>query len=208
MIPELWLAYIAASCMVLIIPGPTVLLLLTTGMAHDKRAALSAVPGVVLGDAVAMTLSLAGLGALMAASAQLFTLVKWAGALYLVYLGVRMWRSPAHTPEPQNARPDTALTGRASARRGFLVTVLNPKPIIFFTAFLPQFMNPQASYAMQAFTMGAAFLVLSGCNASLYALAGSRAAAFFHSPGRARLLGRAGGTALVGAGVYTAFRSA
>ena len=91
---EVWLAFAAASAVLLTIPGPTVLLIIAHAVAHGRRAAPATMAGVVLGDLVAMTASLAGLGALLAASATLFGVLKWAGAAYLVYLGWRLWRAP------------------------------------------------------------------------------------------------------------------
>jgi threonine/homoserine/homoserine lactone efflux protein len=90
-----WLAFVAASAVLLAIPGPTVLLVISYAMGHGRRSARSTVAGVALGDFTAMTASMLGLGALLAASAVLFTGLKWVGAAYLVYLGVRLWRAPA-----------------------------------------------------------------------------------------------------------------
>src|SRR3954454_20068447 len=98
MLLDHWLAFTAASEVLLLIPGPTVLMVISHALAHRRGAATATVAGVVLGDFVAMTASLAGLGALLAASASLFAVLRWAGAIYLVILGVKLWRAPVGEP--------------------------------------------------------------------------------------------------------------
>ncbi|MBE0583778.1 MAG: LysE family transporter, partial [Desulfofustis sp.] len=88
-----WLAFVFAASIILIIPGPTIILVISLALSHGRRSVAPLVAGVVCGDLTAMTFSLAGLGALLAASAHLFLVFKWLGALYLIYLGVRLWRS-------------------------------------------------------------------------------------------------------------------
>ena len=91
---ELWLAFVAASAVVLLIPGPTVLLVVSYALGQGRRSALATVAGVTLGDLTAVTLAMVGLGALLAASSELFTALRWVGAVYLIYLGIRLWRTP------------------------------------------------------------------------------------------------------------------
>ena len=126
---ESWAAFAAAAILLLIIPGPTVLLVVSYALGQGWRTALPMAIGVALGDFTAMTLSMLGLGALLAASATLFTILKWVGAAYLVYLGVKLWRA--------GGTLDAALrTDAVSATRmlghAWLVTALNPKSITFF----------------------------------------------------------------------------
>ncbi|MBV6658575.1 MAG: LysE family translocator [Devosiaceae bacterium] len=197
---ELYLAYVVATLVVLAVPGPTILLIISYALSQGRRAALSTVVGVGLGDAIAVTVSLAGLGAVMATSATAFTVLKWVGAAYLVYLGIKMWRT----------NPSLSLDGAqtVSARRMTLhttiVTALNPKGIAFFVAFLPHFLNPAAPAAPQLVLLGTTFVVLGIANAALYALFAAHLRARITKPGTLRWANRAGGTMLLGAGLVTA----
>ncbi len=144
---ETWLAFTAASAILLVIPGPTVLLVVSYALGQGWRTALPMAVGVALGDFTAMTLSLLGLGALLAASATVFTVLKWLGAAYLVYLGVKLWRAGGtprrDSPAPMSRRPLKMLA------HAFLVTALNPKSLTFFVAFLPQFIDQKAAFLPQ-----------------------------------------------------------
>ena len=131
---ELWLAFVAASSLLLVIPGPTVLLVVSYALGQGWRTALPMAVGVALGDFTAMTLSMLGLGALLAASATLFTVLKWIGAAYLIWLGVKLWRAGGTL----EATPRTdAVSAARMLGHAWLVTALNPKSITFFVAFLP-----------------------------------------------------------------------
>ena len=170
-----WFAFAAASLVLLFIPGPTVILVVSYALTQGRRVALATAAGVALGDFTAMTLSLAGLGALLATSATLFTALKWIGAAYLVYLGIRLWRAdptlPAAStsPERRNARSIFA--------HAFVVTALNPKSIAFFIAFAPQFIDRSAPLLPQMAIMEATFVGLAALQrARLCARGGSLAA--------------------------------
>jgi len=211
---ELWLAFVVAASIMLTIPGPTILLVVTYALSHGRRSAISTVSGVILGDVVAMVLSLAGLGAIMAVSSELFTAVKWLGAAYLVYLGIKMWRS-APMPDGGDEEAVPADNGRVGDRRmadgrmvwhAFAVTVLNPKSITFFVAFLPQFMEPAAPVMPQLLILGATFQVLAFLIVTAYALLAGGLSGSLRQPAARRLLNRAGGSLLVGAGLFTALR--
>jgi threonine/homoserine/homoserine lactone efflux protein len=202
MAPDLWLAFVAASFVVLVIPGPTILLVMSYALTQGRRVAVAMALGVALGDLVAMTASLAGLGAVVLASACLFTLLKWIGAAYLIYLGIRLLRSPP-------ARLDTAAeTGPKPARAIFFhaaaVTALNPKSIAFFIAFVPQFLRPGTPLMPQFTALIATFVVMGGVNALAYALAADRLRARIRRPGVLTWMNRAGGGALVTMGTLTA----
>ncbi len=197
---ELYLAYVAATIIVLLIPGPTVMVVVSYALARGRRSALATVPGVVLGDLLAMSASLAGLGAVMAASAELFTVLKYVGAAYLIYLGIKMWRASPEAP----ADLARARRERAMLSHSFAVTALNPKSIVFFVAFLPQFIAAGAPLLPQLLILGATFLVLAFLNALGYAwLAGSIHGAV-RRPGVLKAMTRAGGGVLIGAGLLTA----
>ena len=196
-------AFCAASLVLLIIPGPTIIMVIGQALTHGRGVALASVAGVALGDLAAATLSLIGVGGLLAASATIFAMVKWAGALYLVWLGVKMWRSPARAPS-LDLRAG-AGTGRAIFRQAFLVTLLNPKSIVFFIAFLPQFIRPDAAFVPQAALLVACFVALGALNAGAYALAAGSARRFLGRDGIFRGANRTGGTLLIGAGIAAAF---
>lgn len=198
MAPETWLAFLAASAVMLAIPGPTILLVVGQSLGGGTRAALPLVAGVALGDLTAMTLSLAGLGALLAASATLFAVLKFAGAAYLVWLGIRLWRAPVQ------AGAATTVTARRAFRDAYVVTALNPKGIAFFVAFVPLFVDPAAPFVPQAAVLVASFVGLAALNAGAYALLAARLSAAVGRPGVRRAFNRCGGSLLVGAGVATA----
>lgn len=195
---ETWLAFLAASIVMLLIPGPTILLVIGQSLGGGRRAALPLVAGVALGDLTAMTLSLAGLGALLAASATLFTALKWAGAAYLVWLGVKLFRAPV----ADSALPP--VTARRAMRDAYVVTALNPKSIAFFVAFVPLFVNAHAPFLPQAMVLVASFVTLAALNALAYALLAARLSGAVRRPAVRRAFNRVGGSMLVGAGVATA----
>jgi len=199
---EIWIAFSLAASVVLIIPGPTVVLLVSQAIAHGRRAVFPLVLGQTCGDFTAMTLSLLGLGAIMASSAALFCVLKWIGALYLVYLGLKLWRSE---PDPSPVSAAAITAGRRSLfQRAYIVTALNPKSIAFFVAFLPQFISTDAAPWPQFLVLGATFLVLAASNATLYTLFAGQLGGMLRSTSMQRWFRRCGGSALIGAGVVTA----
>ena len=200
---ELWLAFVAASAVLLVIPGPTILTVISYSITHGRRANLPLVVAVALGDSTALFLSLVGLGAVLATSALLFTLVKWAGGLYLIYLGVKMLRGGALVAD---AAAETAAPVLASRWKLFVntytVTALNPKGIIFFVAFLPQFLRPDGNVRLQLWTFAVTFVVLAAINAGLYAVFAASARRLLASARAQRRFNRVGGCLLACAGVW------
>ena len=197
---ETWLAFTAASTVLIVIPGPTILLVVSYALGQGWRTALPMAAGVALGDFTAMTVSLLGLGALLATSATVFTILKWAGAAYLVWLGIKLWRSGGTLDA--KPRMDAASSLRMLCH-AWLVTALNPKGLTFFIASLPQFIDPQLPLAPQVGVFGATFLVLAFANAVTYALIASRARTVVLSPQAMGLFNKAGGSLLIGAGIAT-----
>ena len=197
---EVWLAFVAASTVLLIIPGPTVLLVVSYALGQGWRAALPMAVGVALGDFTAMTLSMLGVGALLATSAGLFLALKWLGAAYLIWLGVKLWRAGGTLESEPRTDRSSALNMMGHA---WLVTALNPKSIMFFVAFLPQFLNPEISFVTQMLVFEATFLVLAFVNALGYAVIASRARRIAGNPKAICWFNRAGGTLLIGAGLAT-----
>ena len=197
---ETWAAFAAASSVLLVIPGPTVLLVVSYALGQGWRTALPMAIGVALGDFTAMTLSMLGLGALLATSATLFTILKWIGAAYLVYLGIKLWRAGGTL----DAAPRTETVSAAKMLgHAWLVTALNPKSITFFVAFLPAFLDPKADFLTQMLVFETTFLVLAFANAFGYALVASRARRLASDPRAIGVVNKVGGGLLVGAGVAT-----
>lgn len=197
---ELWLAFVAASVVLLIIPGPTILTVISYSMAHGRRANAPLVAAVALGDSTALVASLLGLGALLAASAFWFTVVKWVGGLYLLYLGAKLLRA--------SVSPVEFLTPAASESRWrlfintYLVTALNPKGIVFFVAFLPQFINPAEGVSMQLWVLAITFVTLATLNAALYAAFAASARRVLSSPRSRLYFNLTGGSLLSAAGIW------
>jgi threonine/homoserine/homoserine lactone efflux protein len=148
-----------------------------------------------------MTLSFLGMGAVLMTSATLFSLLKYAGAAYLVYLGVRMWRAE---PELQLAEAEGAFQPRAAMGHAFVVTALNPKSIVFFVAFLPQFITPGAPVLPQMLILGGSFLFFAILAAAGYGLMAGSVRQAVARPAVLRSVNRAGGSMLIGAGLLTA----
>ncbi|MGV4795072.1 LysE family transporter [Rhizobium sp. F40D2] len=201
---EAWLAFAAASAIMLAIPGPTILLVVSYALGHGRRTAFATVSGVALGDFTAMTASLFGLGAVLAASATLFTVLKWIGGAYLIWLGIKLWRAPVigePVADNDNLPEEKSLKIFLHA---YVVTALNPKSIIFFVAFVPQFLNPALPFLGQMAIMEATFLVLAILNASAYAFLANTARGLIRKASVQRAVNRTGGTLLIAAGAVTA----
>lgn len=197
---ELWLAFVAASAVMLVIPGPTILTVISYSMAHGRRANVPLVAAVALGDSTALAASLVGLGALLATSAFWFTLIKWAGGLYLLYLGIRMLRAGASKAEL--ATPPAPASAWRLFLNTWLVTALNPKGIVFFIAFLPQFLQPGADVQRQLWILAVTFVVLATLNAGLYAVFAGSARRLLSSPRALRGFHLGGGSLLSAAGIW------
>ncbi|HSR72142.1 MAG TPA: LysE family translocator [Kiloniellales bacterium] len=202
---ELWIAFALASAVLVAIPGPTVLLVVGYALGRGRSTAWATVPGVALGDVTAMTVSLLGAGAVLAASAQLFTLLKLAGAAYLVWLGIQYWRTGS---ELESLNAAAGAKGETSGRRMFwsayVVTALNPKGLVFFIAFMPQFVDATAPLLPQFAILEATFVTLAALNVALYATLAGELRTRILRPSTFRLVRRLGGTFLIGAGLLTA----
>ncbi len=195
-----WLAFVAASAMLLVIPGPTVLTVISNSIAHGRRANVALVAGTALGDSTALLVSLLGLGTLLAASAFWFTVVKTVGGLYLLWLGIRLLRAGASAAEVARDVPP-ASRWRLFANT-WLVTALNPKGIVFFVAFLPQFTDPHAPATRQLWILAITFVVLATINATLYAFFATTAKRWLATCAARRAFHLAGGSLLSAAGLW------
>jgi threonine/homoserine/homoserine lactone efflux protein len=202
---EHWLAFVAASAVMLAIPGPTILLVISYALSHGRKVASATVAGVALGDFTAMTASMLGLGALLSTSAAIFTTLKWVGAAYLIYLGIKLWRAPV-SAGAADVQEDAGRGNRPVAifLHTYAVTALNPKSIIFFVAFLPQFLDPALPFPLQMVIFETTFLILATLNAAAYGLLASAARTTIARPSLQRAVNRTGGTLMIGAGLLAA----
>ncbi len=200
---DLWLAFVAASTALLLIPGPTVLLVLSYALSKGRSVAVASATGVALGDLIAMTASLLGLGALVLTSATLFSVLKWIGAAYLIWLGVKLLFS-APSKATEAAEADQDISARGVFGHAAAVTALNPKSIAFFIAFVPQFLRPDDVLAPQFVILIATFVGLAWINALAYALLADRLRSVVGSANVVSGLTRFGGLTLIGMGIATA----
>jgi threonine/homoserine/homoserine lactone efflux protein len=199
---ELWIPFTLAAALILIIPGPTILLVISQAVTHGRKSVVPLVAGVLLGDFTAMTLSLLGLGAVMSTSAVLFAIFKWLGALYLFYLGIKLWKLNPENMTTQGNEKNAST--RALLKSSFIVTALNPKSIAFFVAFLPQFVDPLKPAFSQLTLLGGTFLILAILNAVLYAIFAGQLGEYMRKRNVRKWFNRCGGSALIGAGIFTA----
>lgn len=199
---NIWLTFVVASTVLLLIPGPTVLLVLSYALSQGKKVAVATAAGVALGDFIAMTASLLGLGALVLTSATLFTALKWVGAVYLIYLGVKLFRGAPDAKLGSLAEKAT-LSARGIFTHAAAVTALNPKSIVFFIAFVPEFIDPVRLLFRQFAILVATFVGMAALNALIYALLADRMRQKIVQPAVMTWLTRCGGGALVAMGVAT-----
>ncbi|MCF2906404.1 LysE family translocator [Octadecabacter sp. CECT 8868] len=200
---SLWMTFVAATVVLLIIPGPTIVLVLTYALTQGRRVAVASAAGVALGDFIAMTTSLVGLGALVLASATLFSVLKWVGAVYLIWMGIGMIRS-AGGATLGKIEDAPQLSAGAVFRNATVVTALNPKPIVFFIAFVPQFIRPEAALLPQFSILIATFVGLAALNVVIYAVLADRLRSTIRKPNVLGWMTRIGGSVLIAMGVLTA----
>ena len=192
---HLFAGFLAITLVLLLTPGPIVTLVISTAATRGVRAGLITVAGTSTGNAVLIAAIAFGLGWVLAHAVFLFEILRWLGAAYLVWLGVQAWRN-AGAPAPPTPG------NRVHFRRGVLVALSNPKTIAFFTAFLPQFVDPALPAAPQLAVMCGVTVLLAAVSDSCWAIASGLGRAWFLAPARARLLGRTSGLVLIGGGVW------
>jgi len=203
--PTTFALFAAATVVLLVVPGPAVLYIVTRSVAHGRAAGLVSVLGIHTGSLVHVAFAAVGVSALLSASATAFTAVRYAGAAYLVFLGLRKLLGRAAGNDAL-AEP-AAATPRRLFAQGAVVNVLNPKTAIFFLAFLPQFVNPaRGPVALQIAVLGACFIALGILSDGSYALlASALAGRLRRTPRAGRAIDRSSGVMLVGLGAYAAF---
>jgi homoserine/homoserine lactone efflux protein len=200
---ELYAAYLVACLIIIIVPGPTVTLIIANSMRHGTRAGLANVAGGQFGIALMIAVVGIGLTSLIEGMGHWFEWLRFMGAAYLIWIGIQLFRSKGKL-DP-NGVPVAPRGG--FALQGFLVAVSNPKTLIFFGAFFPQFIDPAGNHALQIAVMGATALVFAAVSDSTYALLAGRAGRML-SVHRVKLLNRISGSFLVGGGLWLAFARA
>ncbi|MDP9013333.1 MAG: LysE family translocator [Pseudomonadota bacterium] len=195
-----WFAFIGTSMILIAIPGPTILTVISYSLSQGRRANIPVVAGVALGDSTALALSMLGLGALLAASSFWFAAIKTVGGSYLLYLGIRLLRAGASPEKHLDLAP--RMPGWKLFANAYLVAALNPKGVIFYVAFLPQFVNPSVDVARQLWTLALTFVGLAIVNATLYSAFAASARDFLTSPRIRRRFDFVGGSLLSTAGIW------
>jgi threonine/homoserine/homoserine lactone efflux protein len=202
------LLFVLASAVIIITPGPTVLLAMSNGSRHGVRAACWGMAGAVLADLVLIGAVACGLGVLLAASEVAFQIVKWVGAAYLAWLGWKLMRSDAALAIPAERSRDTRPAGLALGLRSFVVALTNPKALLFMSAFLPQFINPAAPLPAQYAILAAVMALMNIAAMLAYAMLGAQLVRAFQAGGL-RWLNRVCGGVLIGlAGTLALYRRA
>lgn len=193
---ELLAAFLLITSVLVITPGPIVTLVVATGATQGVRAALITVAGTTIGNAVLLTAIAFGLSWVLNNAATLFEILRWAGAAYLIWLGFQAWRRAGERGGAIAPRRHVHF------RRGFAVALSNPKTIAFFTAFLPQFVDPRLPVERQLIVMCAVSVALAAVMDAGWAVAAGLGRAWFMTSWRAKLLGRVSGVALIGGGIW------
>jgi homoserine/homoserine lactone efflux protein len=192
---SLFAGFLAITLILILTPGPVVTLVISTAATKGVRAGLITVAGTSTGNAVLLIAIALGLNWVLSHAVYVFELLRWTGAAYLIWLGIQAWR---HAGQERSVS-----TGRhVQFFRGFLVALSNPKTIAFFTAFLPQFVDPTRRAAPQLAIMCAVSVLLAVLSDSCWAIAAGMGRDWFMKPARAKLLGRASGLTLMGGGIW------
>ncbi|MGE0564440.1 MAG: LysE family translocator [Pseudolabrys sp.] len=192
---QLFSAFLLITAVLVLTPGPIVTLVISTAATRGIKAAMITVSGTMLGNAILVAAIAAGLNVIIKYAAFLFEIMRWAGAAYLIWLGIQAWRNAGVV---QPVEPPRSV----HFMRGFIVAITNPKTIAFFTAFLPQFVDPALPAGWQLFVMCSVAITFAGVTDMGYALIAGAGRKFFLRPGSTKWLGRASGLALIGGGIW------
>jgi homoserine/homoserine lactone efflux protein len=193
---QLFSAFLVITLVLFLTPGPIVTLVVTTGARSGSRAALLTVAGASTGNAVLVACIAFGLSWVLKTSSEIFEYLRWIGAAYLIWLGIQAWRHAGSTAEMAQPR------GHVYAWRGFIIAITNPKSIAFFTAFLPQFIDPGLPVEHQLLVMCVVSVMMGAIMDSGWGLAASLGRAWFMKPRHNKLLGRISSAVLIGGGVW------
>ena len=200
---EIYIAYIVACFVIALVPGPTVTVIVANSLAHGSRAGLLNVAGTQLGLALMMAILVVGLSSVIAAMGWLFDWLRWAGAAYLVWLGWKMLRAPEAMVDIQKS----SVPKGGFLLQGFLVLMANPKALLWFGAFIPQFIDPTGNYVGQIVLLGVTAMAVALVSDGAYAVVTGRASAML-SRQRVRLVSRLSGGFLIGGGIWLALTRA
>ena len=200
---DLYLAYLLACILIAIIPGPTVTVIIANSLKHGARAGLLNVAGTQLGLALMMLTLVVGLSSVIAAMGWLFDWLRYAGAAYLVWLGWKLLRAPEAIAQTGSA----PLPRGGFFLQGFLVIMANPKALLFFGAFIPQFIDPKGHYVAQIALLGVTAMLVALVSDGAYAVVTGRAGTWL-SRKRVRMVSRLSGTCLIAGGIWLAFTRA
>ena len=201
---QAYLAFVVACIALALIPGPVVTLVIANGLRYGTRAALTNIAGVQAGLTIVIGIVAVGLTTLMATMGYWFDWVRFAGAAYLIWLGIKLIRSPV---EGVNADEPPPPPRGGYFLQGFLVLLANPKVLVFFGAFIPQFMDMNKPHLPQVALLGVTFMVIAAMTDAVYALAAGRARLFF-SARRTRMVSRMSGGFMIGGGLWLALMRA
>jgi homoserine/homoserine lactone efflux protein len=194
--PELFTAFLLITVVLLVTPGPIVTLVVSTGATQGVRAALTTVAGTTIGNAILLSAIALGLNWVLTHAVLLFELLRWGGVAYLVWLGVQAWLHAKRAG--QSLHPEAHV----HFLRGILVALSNPKTLVFFTAFLPQFIDAKLPTGQQLAVMCSVSVLIAAMTDSAWAVAAGLGRAWFVKPARAKLLQRLSGTVLIGGGIW------
>jgi homoserine/homoserine lactone efflux protein len=192
---HLFAGFVLMTVILVLVPGPVVTLVISTGATRGVRAGLVTVAGTSTGNAVLVTAIAFGLNWVLGHALYLFEILRWVGAAYLIWLGIKAWRGAGQSSM-------AVMSDGVHFSRGFIVALSNPKGIAFFTAFLPQFVDPRLPAPHQLAVMCVVSVLLGAVSDSCYAVLSGMGRAWFMRPQRAKLLGRASGLTLIGGGLW------
>ncbi len=195
--PELYAAFFLATVILILMPGPIVSLVIANSLAYGTRTGVQSALGASAGNAVLAAGGALGLVAVMGLLADVFDIVRYIGAAYLIYLGIKAWRAKVETLD--DAKP--MRSAKAVFGQGVLVAITNPKTLLFYAAFFPQFVDPTQPAGPQLALLAVTFVVVATFLDTCYALLAGRLRGFFKSERRARLRNRITGTLLIGTGI-------
>ena len=199
--PELYATFVLATVALILMPGPIVTLVIANSLAYGTRTGVQTAIGASTGNALLAAGGALGLVAIMGYLGDFFDVIRWIGAAYLIYLGIRAWRAkPMTLDDTQPMRSRNAVMGQ-----GFLVAITNPKTLIFYAAFFPQFVDPAQTAGPQLALLSATFVIIATILDTLYAVLAGKLRKRLQDPSRARTANRITGALLIGTGIGMAF---
>lgn len=198
---ETYIAYVLACLALVVVPGPTVTVIIANSLRHGAKAGLLNVAGTQAGVAIWLAIAVAGLAAALQLMGLWFDLLRWAGAAYLVWLGIKLLRSKGGLVMAERARPNGSFF-----LQGFIVILSNPKMLVLFGALIPPFIDPSGNFVRQLVFLGLTFMAVAALGDSAYALAASRAGQWL-SRSRIRAIETVSGLLLMAGGIWLALKS-